>query len=63
MCCQRMGRMGVDWTDGALVVGVLLIGYWVAAEFGLAALGAFWGALLVVVAGAVLVRRGGGGGG
>lgn len=53
-------RLGVDWTDGALVVGVLLIGFWVAAEFGLPALGAFAGGLLLVVAGAVTVRRGGG---
>lgn len=56
-----MNGMRVDWTDLALVAGVLLIGYWVAAEYGLAALGAFVGALLLVVAGAVMVRRGGGG--
>lgn len=50
-----------DWTDLALMAGVLLIGYWVAAEYGLAALGAFVGALLLVAAltaGAVAYRRG-----
>ena len=56
-----MSGMRVDWTDLALVLGVLLIGLWVATEYGLAALGAFVGALLVIVAGAVAVRRGGGG--
>jgi uncharacterized membrane protein YiaA len=50
--------MRADWTDLALLVGVLLIGYWVAADYGLAALGAFVGALLVVVASAVAYQRG-----
>ena len=50
--------MRADWTDGALAVGVLLIGYWVGATFGLAALWGYLGALLVVVAGAVAYQRG-----
>lgn len=47
-----------DWTDLALLVGVLLIGYWVGVSFGLAALLGYLGTLLVIVAGAVAYRKG-----
>lgn len=51
----------IDWTDLALLVGVLLIGFWVGADFGWPALLGFLGGLLVVMAGAVAYRKGRGG--
>jgi hypothetical protein len=48
---------GLDWADLALLVGVLMIGYWVGADFGLAALFGYLGALLLATAVAVRWRR------
>ena len=56
-----MAMNRIDWTDGALVAGVLLIGAWVAADFGWPALLGFLGGLLVVMAGAAAFRKGRGG--